>query len=229
MLEPVKKVSLTDSIVRQLVSYIQTDLRAGDRLPSERNLIEMLEVGRTSIRESLRALEMLGIVVTKPGEGTYVCNNQNDLLKKPIELGVFSNNKSVKEIYEARRVIEIGMVPLIIEKITDSEIDQCKSVLIKMKYFDSDHFDDFIKCDQQFHRILTISTDNGIVTEVLKLTHRILEEEREVSYLSQKDLKKSVKLHKSIIESIEKRDVELTTEAVEAHMNWTRIILGIDN
>jgi GntR family transcriptional repressor for pyruvate dehydrogenase complex len=227
MLKPIKKVSLTDSIIRQLISYIQTDLKLGEKLPSERKLIDMLGVGRTSVRESLRALEMLGIVETRAGEGSYVSRNEDGYLRKQIELGVFSTQRSVIEIYEARRVIEVGMVPVVIQNITDEELVQCRAVLNKMKTVDEGNFDLFLTYDQQFHRIIAASTRNAILSEVLKLTHRIMEEERKITDDSTKQLKKALKFHEVILEALEERDVAATVKAVEKHMDWTKTLLKI--
>jgi GntR family transcriptional repressor for pyruvate dehydrogenase complex len=227
MLKPIKKVSLTDSIIRQLISYIQTDLKLGEKLPSERKLIDMLGVGRTSVRESLRALEMLGIVETRAGEGSYVSRNEDGYLRKQIELGVFSTQRSVIEIYEARRVIEVGMVPVVIQNITDEELVQCRAVLNKMKTVDEGNFDLFLTYDQQFHRIIAASTRNAILSEVLKLTHRIMEEERKITDDSTKQLKKALKFHEVILEALEKRDVVAMVKAVEKHMDWTKTLLKL--
>jgi len=227
MLKPIKKVSLTDSIIRQLISYIQTDLKLGEKLPSERKLIDMLGVGRTSVRESLRALEMLGIVETRAGEGSYVNKNEGGYLRKQIELGVFSTQRSVNEIYEARRVIEVGMVPVVVKNISDEELIQCRAVLNKMKAVDEGDFGLFLTYDQQFHRIIAASTKNSILSEVLKLTHRIMEEERKITNDSAKQLKKALKLHEVILEALEERDVQAAVKAVEKHMDWTRTLLNL--
>lgn len=226
MLEPVKKVSLTDSIMRQLVAYIQTELSVGERLPSERKLIDMLQVGRTSLRESLRALEVMGIIETRAGEGTFVLQHESDYLKKPLELGVFGNQRSIQEVYEARRVIEIGMVPVVVDRITEDELGQCRAILEKMKSTSPARVGDFLEYDQQFHRVLALAAKNMILAEVLKLTHRILEEERRGARLTSEDLQKSVQFHERILSAVEARDKKRAAEAVERHMDWTLHLLS---
>lgn len=227
MLEPIQKVSLTDSIIKQLISYIQTDLKLGQKLPSERTLIEILGVGRTSLRESLRAIEMLGYVETRAGEGTYVIQNQGDFLKKSIELGVFSSNRSLKETYEARRVIEIGMIPLILENITGSELLQCKSFLLKMEQEGVNNHTRFLDYDNEFHKVIASSTKNETVAEVHKLTSRIIEEVGKSSQIDKKQIRKSIVLHKQIVDAIEDRDEKRVKAAVIEHMELTRNLLGI--
>jgi len=227
MLKPVKRVGLTDSIIRQLISYIQTDLTPGAKLPSERKLIDLLSVGRTSIRESLRALEMLGIVETRPGEGTYVSRNGSSPINRQIELGIFSSQRSIQEIYQARRVIEIGMAPIVVDSISEEELEQCRAILKKMDALEETSIDLFLEYDQQFHRIVAASTRNSILTEVLKLTHYILQEERKISDAAIRQLKKALKLHQDILRALEERDKAAAVRAVEDHMDWTRTLLKL--
>ena len=68
MLKAIKRVSLTDKIMEQILGHIRTDIRAGEKIMSERELIEKLGVGRSSLREAMRALEAMGIVETPPAK-----------------------------------------------------------------------------------------------------------------------------------------------------------------
>jgi GntR family transcriptional regulator, transcriptional repressor for pyruvate dehydrogenase complex len=225
VLSAVKKVNLTDSIIRQLISYIQAELQPGEKLLSERQLIDLLGVGRTSLRESLRALEVLGFVETRAGEGSFVAKTEGDYLRKPIELGVFCNSKSIREIYDARRVIELGMISLVVKNIDAESIEQCRRVLNKMKK--AVDFSGFLNYDKQFHRIIAATTGNSILMEVLKLTHRILEEERRKSEFSEHELRKSISVHSGIIDAFENRDEQLAYRAVKEHMDWTKVLIKL--
>src|SRR5947209_3094004 len=72
-IRPVSRVSLSDGIVEQLIDLIARDiLKAGDRLPSEKELCLRFRVGRTTIREALRSLAVMGILDGRVGEGTFV-------------------------------------------------------------------------------------------------------------------------------------------------------------
>src|SRR6187549_1095214 len=72
-LEQPRKVTVVESIVEQLVRQIQAGrLKPGDKLPSERQLIDMLNVGRSSIREALQGLAAIGVVESRAGQGSFV-------------------------------------------------------------------------------------------------------------------------------------------------------------
>jgi GntR family transcriptional regulator, transcriptional repressor for pyruvate dehydrogenase complex len=227
MLGPVEKINLTDTIIRQLINYIQSDLEIGDRLPSERTLIELLSVGRTSLRESMRGLEMLGYVETRAGEGTFVIQKEADFLRKPIELGLLSNKRTVIEIYEARKVIELGMVPFVISNITDDDLSQCRGFLEKMKEAGIGNYSEFLANDHELHKVIVLSTKNSIIEEVLKLTQRLLEEERKNFTPEESDIKDSVRVHQKILDAYEKRDEQAAMKAVSEHMDLTKIFLKL--
>lgn len=227
MLEPVDKVSITDSIIKQLIAHIRADLQPGDKLPSERVLIDMLSVGRTSVRESLRALEVLGIVETRPGEGTFVAPGSSGLFTKPLELGLFSVPRTLREIYEARRVMEVGTVELITDRIKDEEIEQCTEVLKKMRNLDISEFRRFLDYDYQFHRILAAASGNGVIMEMLKLTRYVIEKERQNEPISAEKLSEAYARHEPILHALRARNKDAVIRAMASHMDWTQDLLGL--
>ena len=166
---------------------------------------------------------------TRPGEGTYVSSGSSAFFTKPLELGMFSNERTLKDIYQARRVIEVGTVELVTELITDDEIDQCSEVLRKMESSTSGEFKVFLDYDYQFHRILAAATRNDIIIQMLKLTRFIIEEERKNAPVSQEKLGKAYSRHKPILEALRARDKEAAVRAMANHMDWTQGLLGIEN
>lgn len=227
MLQPVKKITIPDSIIEQLIKYIQDELKPGDKLPSERGMISFLGVGRTSLREALRALEGMGVVETKAGEGTYVSTDSNRIYSKPLELGVFDNKQSIKEIFDARCIVEVGMMRLVVPRITNKEIKECRVIIEGMELLGIDEFEAFLDLDYQFHKILSEASGNGVIIEFLNLTHRIIDEERSHTSINQKGLEKSIEVHYNILDSIADGDVDLSVKAVEEHMEWTKELLRL--
>ena len=227
MLQPVKKITIPDSIIEQLIKYIQDELKPGDKLPSERVMISFLGVGRTSLREALRALEGMGVVETKAGEGTYVSTDSNRIYSKPLELGVFDNKRSVKEIFDARCIVEVGMMKLVVPQITNKKIKECRIIIERMESLNGAEFSKFLDLDFQFHKILSEASENGVIIKFLNLTHRIIDEERSHISIDQRGLEKSIKVHSNILDSITDGDVNLSVKAVEEHMAWTKELLEL--
>ena len=227
MLKPVKKVTIPDSIIEQLIKYIQEELKPGDRLPSERGMIDFLGVGRTSLREALRALEGIGIVETKAGEGTFVSSDSNKIYRKPLELGVFGTRQSLKDLFDARWIVEVGMMTLVAPLITEKELEDCRMILEKMKVLDIGEFGIFLDLDYQFHKIISKASKNGVLIEFLNLTRLIIDEERYHTSITKKGLKKSVMVHQSILDALTSGDVKTSVKAMEDHMKWTKELLKL--
>lgn len=229
MLKPIKKMSLTETIIKQLLDFIQNDLSAGDKLLSERELMERLGVGRSSLREAIRALEVMGVLETRAGEGNFVAGDLSLRFQKPLEWGVFGEKKTVKDVFEARRVIEIAIMPLIAEKITDTEFEELKMIFFEMqeiqKKFDLQRFLDL---DYLFHKKLAYFTKNDILREVIKLTYRIMEEERKSSLETEEDYKEALALHKKIVDALSKRDGKKAGQAMMDHFAYTKKLLKLE-
>ncbi|ULG71309.1 FadR/GntR family transcriptional regulator [Macrococcus brunensis] len=95
------------SVVKELENYmIAHDLSAGDKLPSERDLSEKMNISRSSIREALRAMELIGIITTKRGEGTFLSNVDDHQLFEIIGRFLIYSEKQKNEITEFKQLLE---------------------------------------------------------------------------------------------------------------------------
>ena len=106
-IEPIKSTRIYEAIVRQVKAMIaEGRLKSGDQLPPERDLAEKFVVSRTSVREALRALESLGLIEIRPGEGTFVREVSVESLIEPLALLMLSQREAIGELFEARRLLE---------------------------------------------------------------------------------------------------------------------------
>ena len=120
---PPQKVTLVESIIEQIVTQIRDgNLQPNDRLPSERQLIDMLGVGRSSVREALQGLSAMGLVEIRPGEGTFVkgLNPGEDLLSRDIRtLSMGLQKEMRKYLNQARLALETGILTVAAEVTTE--------------------------------------------------------------------------------------------------------------
>ncbi|WP_071460362.1 FadR/GntR family transcriptional regulator [Bacillus massilinigeriensis] len=104
-------------IVKQLRSMIEKDgLKAGDKIPSERELSERLNAGRSSVREALRALELLGLIETRRGEGTFIRDFHGNQLVQLLGTFVLQDEKARKDVAETKVLIEMNCLLLAAKK-----------------------------------------------------------------------------------------------------------------
>lgn len=99
-------------------------LVAGDRLPSERELSSRLNVGRSSVREALRALEPVGLIETRRGEGTFIRNFYDNGLVQLIAPFLLQDEKTIRDLLQTKRLLEKDMIRLVcnLPKETFSEV-----------------------------------------------------------------------------------------------------------
>src|ERR1700710_596010 len=120
---PLVRTTLTASAFEQLISYVVNGAwRPGDRIPPERELCQQLGIARTSLREALKAMELVGMVDSRVGDGTFVCP-RSEFLSRPL-LWAFTgtDNTEFQEIMEARIIIEENLAGLAAQRGNDKEI-----------------------------------------------------------------------------------------------------------
>src|SRR5262245_59456553 len=106
-MKPVTRTSLSDEIVQQIIDLISREvLKPGDRLPSERELCKKFGVGRTSLREALRSLAVMGILDGRVGDGTFVSDSNSKYLAKSLQWGLLLDRKKVQDLIETRLMLE---------------------------------------------------------------------------------------------------------------------------
>ena len=114
MLEPLSRDTLRQQTIETLKRLIITEnLQAGDQLPSERELSEVLAVSRNVVREALSALVAEGIVVKRAGRGAFVADFDRTQLNTQLSLSL-TDNGEFQQLKEARAVLEIGILGLLV-------------------------------------------------------------------------------------------------------------------
>ncbi|NMO78796.1 FadR family transcriptional regulator [Bacillus sp. UniB3] len=139
----------------------QNGLKPGDKLPSERVLSETLRAGRSSIREALRALELLGLIETRKGEGTFLRDFQGHKLVELISTFILQNDKAKQDVLETKNYIQLNALYIAMEKITQDEIEHLKHWVKEQAISESEFFFQLIKIADNFlvHRLWTILND----------------------------------------------------------------------
>jgi DNA-binding FadR family transcriptional regulator len=149
-------------IVRKLRSIIDEDgLRPGDKIPSERELSERLHVGRSSVREALRALELLGLIETKIGEGTYLRNARNNQLVELLSTFILQDEKAKHDVQVTKHLIEMDCLRLIIQRNNEKQLLHFKKWAETEDFSDDEFFIKLVELadNQLFYRIWIILCD----------------------------------------------------------------------
>lgn len=145
--------------LREMIN--QNGLKPGDKLPSERVLSDTLHAGRSSIREALRALELLGLIETRKGEGTFLRDFQGHKLVELISTFILQNDKAKQDVLETKNYIQLNALYIAMEKITEDELAHLKQLVNEREISESEFFFQIIKIADNFlvHRLWTILND----------------------------------------------------------------------
>jgi DNA-binding FadR family transcriptional regulator len=142
-------------IVKQLRDMITEDgLKSGDKIPSERKLTERLKVGRSSVREALRALELLGLIETRRGEGTYIRDFRENHLVKLVSTFILQDKKAKQDVIDTKYFIEMDCLRVLL-RMKNVSFQDLKLGLEKDKLNEDDFFYIIIKKTEN-HLLLKI-------------------------------------------------------------------------
>lgn len=121
-------------IVRDIRDMIRHEnIKPGDRIPSERELAETMQVGRSTLREALRSLELLGLIETRRGEGTFLSDHRNHKLVEVLSTFVLQDNQSHEDVWETRLLHEVAAIQAICQNEAASQMRVWESLRLRLK------------------------------------------------------------------------------------------------
>lgn len=217
-LAPIKSTRIYEEIVRQIKTMIaEGRLTSGDRLPPERELAEKFLVSRTSVREALRALESLGLVEIRPGEGTFIREASVDRLIEPLALVMVSQRESIAELFEARRLIEPAIAGLAAARATPDEVQEMERTLEAQAREVAAGRTGFAQ-DAEFHAAIGRAAHNEAITRIAHAVMDLLTQSREESLNTPGRPTRSHEDHRRILHAIAGRHVAAAEEAMRDHL-----------
>jgi GntR family transcriptional regulator, transcriptional repressor for pyruvate dehydrogenase complex len=217
-LTPVTRTTLTADIYRKLVSHIIRGVwKPGARIPPERQLGQLLGVGRASLREALKALEIMGLIETRLGDGTYVCQ-RSEFLSRPLLWAITSSSQTdIQELVEARKLIETELAGLAAERATAEDLKQIGAHLDRMERSPQAP-SEFLQADIEFHLAIGQAAHNSILMNALHLIRNLLQEWIGSTLQVPGVSAKALEHHKAIFFAVAKKNGPAARSAMLAHL-----------
>lgn len=224
MFSPIKNTKVYEQVIEQIKNMIiDGTLKKGDKLPSERDLVEHLQVSRTSIREALRALQIIGLVECRQGEGNYIRESFENSLFEPLSMMFMLQKSSSSEIMEIRKIIEVETAALASQRITDEELQHMKILLDTIK--SSADEGDKVKADKEFHYEIAKASRNYLIINILNAISSLMDEfikDARRRILVEEDNREGlVKQHDDIYKGLKSRNPKKASEAMKRHLDFT--------
>lgn len=213
------KKGVAQSVVNRVLDLIRTGmLRAGDRLPSERNLIEILDISRPSLREALRALAILGVVDTRHGGGAYVTDLEARTLLAPLDFFLALSESNLTDSFDSRRLVELEIVRKAAQKATAEDIDDLKGMLLAHEKVLSDPVA-FRMLDSRFHARLSATAGNIVLERIAYGLYNMGLDVRRRATQDLSLIHRSLGEHTRIVRSIESHDPAKAVAAMSLHLD----------
>lgn len=220
-LQAIPRTHLTEEIIKRLVRLIlEKGLKPGDKLPSERELISLFSVGRSSLREAVKILSALGVVEVSVGAGMFVGRGDLSLVTQPLTLGLLIGDYSRNELIETRRVIEVSLAGLAAERASEEEV---KAIAERLEAMRESHGNParYSRADFEFHLAIARAAHNGLLYNMLHNLRDILRAliTGAVTYYDADHMPQSTKVHDPIYEAIRARDPKAARQAMAVHLD----------
>jgi GntR family transcriptional regulator, transcriptional repressor for pyruvate dehydrogenase complex len=214
----VTRDALPDQIAARVIALItERHLKAGDRLPPERELAQAMGVSRSSLREALRALSLLGVTEMRQGDGTYLTALDPDALMRPFGLVLALSDGQLQELFEARRVIEPGLAALAAERIDEPTLDALRTCVHDSAAAVGDE-EAFMRADLELHGLIARAASNSILWHVIgSISGMGVASRRRTTSLPGVQ-SQSVEDHRAIVAALEARDPEAAAAAMLCHL-----------
>jgi len=191
-------------------------LKPGDRLPPERELAQRIGVSRPSVRAGLRSLAAMGVVQTKHGSGTYIANTPQ-LDSRPLGLLAALHGFTPEQMFEARRVLEVGVAGLAAERATPEQIAAMAEEVTGM-FASVDDPEAFLRHDIRFHRAIAMASGNPILASLVEMVSSLYFEHRRRNLPRGRDLREIAATHRAIYHAVRAHDVERARKEMSVHL-----------
>lgn len=205
-------------ITRKLLEYLFSGaVEPGTKIPSERQLAQALEVGRSSVREAIKSLSVLGLLDVRQGDGTYLSSSGSDLLPQAIEWGLMLGEPRTLDLLEARSEVEIVVTGLAAERADEQGVAQLRERLEAMRRA-SGVVPQYVDADVAFHLEIAKLSRNEVFANLVTSLRALLGvwSKRVLEHAGETD--SSLAMHEPIVEAIAAGDADGARAAMRAHM-----------
>ncbi len=217
-LAPIDRSGITELVVQRIKELLQQgELKAGSRLPPERELAEMLSISRPSLRTALKALSVMGIIRAKPGAGTFIAESMPEIFAEPMAFLTLIHNTETPELFEARRIIETGLVELAAERATSEHLKAIAAEVEGMRKSLNDP-EKYLKHDVAFHQALAAAAGNKVMSGVMNTVAALLLQVRRESIARASDKEDAIEWHEQIFHAVRNGEARRAKELLTAHL-----------
>ena len=216
-LKPISKTLVVDQVIDRLIALVVNEnLHPGDKLPTERELMTRLNIGRSSLREAIKNLAAVGAVEVKRGSGIFVGNGDTSILARPLAWGMFLSRGNVSQVIEARNVIETALAGWAAERRSEDDLASIGEILDRLEK-NQNVKDAYIEYDLKFHLAVANAAQNKILLQFLNIFQHLLQTWMEITYQETQGARESMHSHHQLFAAIQAQDANTARRIMQEH------------
>jgi GntR family transcriptional repressor for pyruvate dehydrogenase complex len=209
--------TVTGDAVEQIKRMISSGtLAPGQKLPAERVLADRLGVSRPTMREVMRALEAMGVVVPRHGSGTYVTDLTGGLLARPLVFVLDVNRRALGDIFSVRVMLETGAAEAAARRMTAEQLGQLELHVAEMR--GATDADTLLVPDLEFHRLVHEASGNEVLLALMDGLRTLTRESLLASAGLPDARQLAVAEHAAIVAALRERDPVAAAAAMRRHV-----------
>lgn len=213
-------MAVTDEAILKIKEMLLSgQLRPGDRLPAEKELSEKLGLSRSSLREAVKALELIRVLDVRRGDGTYVTSLEPRLLLEAMSFVVdLHQDASILDLFEVRRILEPAAAVLAARKAGPDDMEKLKEILTEVDQQTS--VEDLVEHDLKFHGFISDLSGNSYLSSLLESLSSSTLRARIWRGLTEKNsVERTLAEHHAIVDAMAAGDADLVRSCVMVHIS----------
>ena len=222
MTQPLRRENLSRAVRDYIKQYIvDNHLSDGDPLPPEAQLAEEMGVGRSSVREAVRALQSLGIVEARQGDGLYVREYNFDPVSETVMYGMRTDATTLLELAQIRMLLESATIEAAVTRISPGQVNQLEQLMTRWEARITEGNTDS-DLDEEFHCILYGALGNSTLLKLLQAFWVAFAEFDDPTLHNRERGSQSLAEHRLILDAVGERDANLARKRLMQHFRDLR-------
>jgi len=220
MIKPVKRMNVTDSIVNQIKDLVlQGKLNEGDKLPPERELMNLFGVGRPSLREALKVLEAQGLI-EKTQKGTIITGNHDKFFSDSLMFQLYFSSAQWQDIFEARRFLEKELTYLATTRANSKDFDEIEQTIVDLELsIRENNQTEYVRSNLLSHKKIAKASKNLVLFNLYESINNLVKHAQESGVTVYGVMNESLNYHKAIFTAMKERNAERASELMVQHIN----------
>ncbi|TVY03192.1 FadR/GntR family transcriptional regulator [Cohnella terricola] len=218
--QTLSRTKLVDEVVVQLQKKISGgELKEGDKIPTEPELMEQFGVGRSTIREAVRVLVHAGLLEKKQGFGTYLASS-SQVIQEPLEHRL--RRAEIFEVYEVRKMLELEISRLAAERRDEEDLEQMRRHLDqRSEALKKGDREGFVNADVKFHIAVAVASKNHVAVDLYRTFSSVLREALSKLEMEKEGHDPNTECHEKLYEAIKAKDVAASEHWTLQNLNYT--------